>query len=87
MPGVVKVLKETDFVGVVAHSLLEAENAKAAIEVQWETQGDLQTSDIRAMVEVGKGTAFVIQKEGDAEGILKESSTNLVSELLLSDKS
>jgi len=80
MPGVVKVLKETDFVGVVAHSLLEAENAKAAIEVQWETQGDLQTSDIRAMVEVGKGTAFVIQKEGDAEGILKESSTNLVSE-------
>ncbi len=58
MPGVVKIVKEEDFVGVVANSLLEAENAKEAIEAQWETQGDIQTSDIREMVTVGKGTPF-----------------------------
>ncbi len=80
MPGVVTVLKERDFVGVVAHSLLEAENAKAAIDVQWETQGDIQTADIRAMITVGKGTPFVIQKEGNAEGVLHDSTTNLESE-------
>lgn len=80
MPGVVKVVKEKDFVGVVANSLIEAENAKAVIEARWETQGDIQTSDIRAMVEVGKGTPFVIQKEGDAEGALKNDENIIVSE-------
>ncbi len=80
MPGVVKIVREEDFVGVVASSLIEAENAKEAINAQWETQGDIQTSDVRAMVEVGKGTPFVIQKEGDAEDILKEGNTILESE-------
>ncbi|MFD0796718.1 molybdopterin cofactor-binding domain-containing protein [Maribacter chungangensis] len=80
MPGVVKVVKETDFVGVVAKSLIEAENAKEAIEVQWETQGDIQTSDIRAMVTVGKGTPFVIQKEGNSDGVLSEDDTTIISE-------
>lgn len=80
MPGVVKVVKETDFVGVVAKSLIEAENAKEAIDVHWETQGDIQTSDIRDMVTVGKGTPFVIQKEGDADGVLSEDATYLESE-------
>lgn len=80
MPGVVKIVKEKDFVGVVANSLVEAENAKEAIEAQWETQGDIQTSDIRNMVTVGKGTPFVIQKEGDADGVLEESEKQLVSE-------
>lgn len=75
MPGVVKIVKEEDFVGVVANSLLEAENAKSAIEATWETQGDLQTEDIRAMVEVGKGEPFVIQKEGDAKGVLNGDNT------------
>ncbi len=80
MPGVVKIVKEIDFVGVIANSLIEAENAKEAIDVQWETQGDIQTSDIRALVEVGKGTPFVIQKEGDVDEFLKEDSNNIISE-------
>lgn len=80
MPGVVKVVKEKDFVGVVANSLIEAENAKAVIDVQWESQDDLRTSDIRAMVTVGKGEPFVIQKEGDAERILQDKENTIVSE-------
>lgn len=72
MPGVIKVIKEPDFVGVVANSLIEAENAKSAIVVDWEVERNWQTADIEAMIEVGKGEPFVIQKEGDAEDLLSE---------------
>ena len=71
MPGVVQVVKEKDFVGVVAKSRMEAENAKNAINVSWNTEREWQSSDIEQMIEVGQGEAFVIQKKGDAEGILE----------------
>ena len=80
MPGVIKVIKEPDFVGVVATSLIEAENAKSAIDVRWEVERNWQTADIEAMIEVGKGEAFVIQKEGDAKNILEEEEGLITSE-------
>ncbi len=80
MPGVVKILKEKDFVGVVANSYIEAQNAKEAIETEWETDRNWNTADIKAMVEVGKGKAFVIQKEGDADKILENATDSIVSE-------
>jgi len=80
MPGVVKVVKEKDFVGVVANSQTAAENAKNAIEVKWEVEQEWQTSEIEAMIEVGKGEPFVIQKEGKAQRILEESEDIIVSE-------
>ncbi len=67
MPGVVKVVLEDDFVGVVANSFIEAENAKMAIKAEWETEKNWQTSDIEEMIKVGKGTPVVIQKEGDVD--------------------
>lgn len=80
MPGVVKIVKEKDFVGVVANSLTEAENAKNAIDVKWEVERSWQTTDIEEMIEVGKGEPFVIQKEGKSESILEESEQTIVSE-------
>ena len=80
MPGVVKIVKETDFVGVVANSIMEAENAKNAIEVVWDIPVIWQTADIEAMVKVGRGTPFVIQKEGDAEALLKNDESVIISE-------
>lgn len=80
MPGVVKVIKEADFVGVVANSLIEAENAKDAIVVNWAIERDWQTADIEAMIAVGQGEPFVIQKEGDAEGLLGEEENIIVQE-------
>ena len=80
LPGVVKIVKEKDFVGVVANSWIEAENAKAAIEVDWEIDKTWQTADIKSMIEVGKGEPFVIQKEGDAKEILANDENNVVSE-------
>lgn len=66
MPGVVKIVQEEDFVGLVANSFTEAEKAKEAIEVTWEVDQIWQTSDIREMTKVGKGDAFLLQKEGSA---------------------
>ncbi|HEA22122.1 MAG TPA: xanthine dehydrogenase family protein molybdopterin-binding subunit [Pricia antarctica] len=80
MPGVVKIIKEKDFVGVVANSYIEAHNAKDAIEVEWETDKNWSTADIRAMVEVGKGKAYVIQKEGHPDESLEDPTETIISE-------
>lgn len=79
MPGVVKIVQEKDFVGVVANSYTEAENAKNAIEVEWKTERNWQYDDIASMIEVGKGDPIVIQKEGRAKGIL-EAEDSIQSE-------
>lgn len=72
MPGVVKVVLEDDFVGVVARSYMEAENAKLAIKANWETEKNWQTSDIEEMIKVGKGEPVVIQTEGDVDDYLSD---------------
>lgn len=80
MPGVVKIVEEADFVGVVANSLIEAENAKDTIDVKWETERNWQTADIKSMIEVGKGEAFVIQKEGNPKRVLEDGENSIISE-------
>lgn len=80
MPGVVKVVKEEDFVGVVATSRMAAENAKEAIRANWETDKVWQTKDIEALVKVGKGEPFEIQKEGKADKVLKSEDGLITSE-------
>lgn len=80
MPGVVKVVQEADFVGVVANSLLEAENAKNTIKVEWQVEKNWQTADIEDMITVGKGEAFVIQKEGKAKDLLEDNEGIITSE-------
>ncbi|MEM9001681.1 MAG: molybdopterin cofactor-binding domain-containing protein [Bacteroidota bacterium] len=64
MPGVVKVIQEDDFVGVVARSLLEAENAKEALEIEWNVSKDWQTAAIVEMLKVGNGNPMILQKKG-----------------------
>ncbi|WP_010518972.1 xanthine dehydrogenase family protein molybdopterin-binding subunit [Croceivirga radicis] len=66
MPGVLKIIQEDDFVGVVANSYLEAENAKQAIKVTWDAPTQLQLKDIEAKMKVGNGIPTLIQKKGDA---------------------
>lgn len=80
MPGVIKIVQEEDFVGVIANSLQEAENAKAIIAVDWETAKDWQTSDIKEMVKVGMGKPYTIQKEGDVDEVLNNGATPISSE-------
>lgn len=65
MPGVVKIVQEKDFVGVVARSLIEAENAKETIKVTWTTPMKLNTATILELMTVGNGKSTVIQKQGE----------------------
>ena len=64
MPGVVKIVQEDDFVGVVAKSMIQAENAKNAIDVTWETEKNWETKDIEDLIQVGNGNDMAIQKKG-----------------------
>ena len=49
-------------------------------KLDWEGQRDLQTEDIRAMVTMGKGEPFVIQKVGEAEEILEDKKNSIIAE-------
>ncbi len=80
MPGVVKIVVEDDFVGVVARSRMEAELAKNAIEVSWERDKNWQTSDIEDMIQVGKGDPVVIQKQGSAKRQLNQEDGVITAE-------
>ena len=73
MPGVVKVVKEKDFVGVVARSFTEAENAKNAIKANWKVDKIWQTQDIENCIKVGKGDPIEIQKTGNAADMLEDA--------------
>jgi isoquinoline 1-oxidoreductase beta subunit len=66
MSGVLKIVQEDDFVGVVATSYQEAENAKNAIIVNWEAPTNLQQADLEKLMTVGNGKTTIIQKEGSA---------------------
>lgn len=81
MPGVVKVVVEKDFVGVVAKSYLEAENAKRKIKVQWQIAKEWTTEEIESAIEVGKGNDMVVQLAGDPESIFDapENTEKLIS--------
>lgn len=72
MPGVVRVVIEDGFAGVVAETHTAAERAKEALEVEWAVDRTWELADIEAMTRVGEGTAYVIQKVGDAEGALRD---------------
>lgn len=76
MPGVVKVVVEEDFVGVVAKSFIEAENAKLAIHATWETEKDWTSKDIEDAIKVGQGDKMVVQKEGKVSSILSNAEEN-----------
>ena len=80
MPGVIKIVKEKDFVGVVARSYVEAHNAKKAIEAHWEVGQKWSTADIEHLVRVGKGQDFIIQKEGNPASVLEDDTDTITAE-------
>ncbi len=80
MPGVVRIVVEKDFIGVVANSYTEAENAKEAIETKWDAEKIWQTEDIEQMIEIGAGKPYVIQKEGKARRLLDEGQNIIRAE-------
>ncbi|MCI4671868.1 MAG: molybdopterin-dependent oxidoreductase [Bacteroidia bacterium] len=74
MPGIVKVVKEKDFVAVVGKSRPEVEMAIRAVKVDWETNKNWNQEEILEMTKVGKGEDQLIQKQGSKikeEGLIE----------------
>ncbi len=63
-PGVVKVVTDGDFAGVVASSRDQAYRALGKMEIEWDAGRLWQQSEIDAMVTVGQGQGVVIQQVG-----------------------
>lgn len=74
MPGVIKIVEEKDFVGVIAETHMEAEQARNALKVNWNVNNDWNLEDVRNAIQVGEGNLTVIQKEGDTEDILDDAA-------------
>lgn len=73
MPGVVKVIRDEDFVGVVANTRMQAERAKRALSPKWETEHEWQTAHVQEMIRVGKGNPQEVQLVGKAQSVLDEA--------------
>ena len=64
MPGVVKIVKREDWIGVVANSFAEALAAKSKIKVEWDIPKVWTEEGIREMLTVGKGSRMITRKKG-----------------------
>jgi isoquinoline 1-oxidoreductase beta subunit len=78
MPGVVKVVIEDGFAGVVAESRVQAYQALDRLELQWDNGKPWQQAEIDALVTVGNGEGVVIQQEGDVEAAVRAAAGPLV---------
>lgn len=66
MPGVIKIVHEHGFVGVVAKSQVEALSARKKITYDYKTNQKWNLADVQKAVSVGKGKQTIFQKKGKA---------------------
>jgi len=81
MPGVAKVMKMNDWVGIVAASFPEALAAKNKVIAEWDIPKKWTEAEIRDLLQVGKGSRMVTQKSGkaldpEAEGVVSMEFTS-----------
>lgn len=81
MPGVVKVVKMDDWVGVVAESFPQALAAKNTLKIEWDIPKVWTEAEIKDMLQVGKGNKMITQKSGsaldpEAEGVVSIEFTS-----------
>ncbi len=75
MQGVVKVVIENGFAGVVARSLEQARAARDAIQVEWSKGRLWQQPDLEKLVTAGGPHGINIQRQGDAHTALAENTS------------
>ncbi len=66
MPSVVKIVQENGFIGVVAKTHVEADNARRKITFDYIPNRKWNLEDVEKEVSVGKGKKTIFQKEGSA---------------------
>jgi isoquinoline 1-oxidoreductase beta subunit len=73
MPGVVKVIVEEGFAGVVAKSRSQAAAARDSLDVQWDRGHLWQQAELERIITAGGPGSITVQSEGDAAGVLAGS--------------
>jgi nicotinate dehydrogenase subunit B len=63
--GVVKVVRDADFVGVVAESESTARTAVRRLQAQWEDAAGISDAGIRAQLEAACADAKIVHEDGD----------------------
>jgi isoquinoline 1-oxidoreductase subunit beta len=71
LPGVVKVVLEEDFAGVVAERRDQAWNALGALELAWSEEKAWEQLDIDLMIRFGNGRGVTVQQEGNVGANLR----------------
>ena len=70
-PGVVTVVTDNDFAGIVAETRVSAERALSKLDLQIDDGPPINMEDIRQTVTVGNGASTIIQRDGDAVDALE----------------
>ena len=74
MPGVIKVVVDDDFAGVVAESRVEAWAAVNELQAEWDEGKLWRQEELEAKVTAGGPGGVTVQKEGDADRLLSDGS-------------
>ena len=69
-PGVVQIVREKDWLAVVAESRFAAETALRLIDAEWDVPRYWQLTDLEDLVTVGRGNSINVQKVGRAEAMI-----------------
>lgn len=77
MPGVVKVVQNDDWVGIIADTYPQALAAKRTITVNWDVPKKWTEEGIRELLRVGNGDEMVTQKAGSALDISDEEVVSM----------
>lgn len=75
MPGVVKVVIEAGFAGVVAKSREQAVAARDALDAKWDAGHPWQQEELEALVTVGGPRGACIQRKGSARSVLERGAS------------
>ncbi|MFT4535121.1 MAG: isoquinoline 1-oxidoreductase beta subunit [Saprospiraceae bacterium] len=76
MAGVVKIVENENWIGVIADSYVEALMAKNKVKVEWDVPKTWTEQGIRDILKVGMGNKMITQKEGSA---LEENDTDMIT--------
>jgi isoquinoline 1-oxidoreductase subunit beta len=77
--GVITVLEEKDWIGVVANTRYAAETAVKKIKADWDYKEKYAYKDVLETITVGKGTEVNVLKMGNTEGVLNAQSKDHIT--------
>ncbi|CAM1364710.1 xanthine dehydrogenase family protein molybdopterin-binding subunit [Tenacibaculum xiamenense] len=74
--GVVKIVRNDNWIGIVAQSYAQALAAKHLLSIEWDIPNKWTEAEIRDILKVGKGNEMITQKKGDQ---LEENDSEMIT--------